>query len=180
MVRQSPNSFGYVELIYAVQNKMSYGSVKNASGKFVKASTDSVTAAAAGAAKNMPADYRISITNAPGADTYPISSFTWLLIPTHSTDPNKAKALADFLGWMLDHGEAEAAALTYAPLPQARSGHGPQELSQPSSSSVLPHGFAIFQIRAALFSSRLEERLARYNRPEDQTDRKIGLCPLLV
>ncbi len=118
MVRQSPNSFGYVELIYAVQNKMSYGSVKNASGKFVKASTDSVTAAAAGAAKNMPADYRISITNAPGADTYPISSFTWLLIPTHSTDPNKAKALADFLGWMLDHGEAEAAALTYAPLPK--------------------------------------------------------------
>ncbi len=118
MVRQSPNSFGYVELIYAVQNKMSYGSVKNASGKFVKASTDSVTAAAAGAAKNMPADYRISITNAPGADTYPISSFTWLLIPTHSTDPNKAKALADFLGWMLDHGEAEAVALTYAPLPK--------------------------------------------------------------
>jgi phosphate transport system substrate-binding protein len=118
MVRQSPNSFGYVELIYAVQNKMSYGSVKNASGKFVKASTESVTAAAAGAAKNMPADYRVSITNAPGADTYPISSFTWLLIPTHSTDPNKAKALAEFLGWMLDHGEAEAAALTYAPLPK--------------------------------------------------------------
>jgi phosphate transport system substrate-binding protein len=118
MVRQSPYSFGYVELIYAVQNKMSYGLVKNAAGKFVKASTDGVTAAAAGAAKTMPADYRVSITNAPGADTYPISSFTWLLIPTHSTDPAKAKALADFLGWMLDHGEAEAAAMTYAPLPK--------------------------------------------------------------
>ena len=118
MVRQSPYSFGYVELIYAVQNKMSYGLVKNASGKFIKASTDGVTAAAAGAAKTMPADYRVSITNAPGADAYPISSFTWLLIPTHASDPNKAKALADFLGWMLDHGEAEAAALTYAPLPK--------------------------------------------------------------
>jgi phosphate transport system substrate-binding protein len=118
MVRQSPNSFGYVELIYAVQNKMSYGSVKNASGKYVKASTDTVTAAAAGAAKNMPADYRISITNAPGADSYPISSFTWLLIPTQSKDAAKTKAITDFLGWMLDHGEGEAASLTYAPLPK--------------------------------------------------------------
>ncbi|MBB5316021.1 phosphate ABC transporter substrate-binding protein PstS [Tunturibacter empetritectus] len=118
MVRQSPFSFGYVELIYAETNKMSFGAVRNASGKFLKASTGGVTAAAAGAAKTMPADYRVSITNAPGADAYPISSFTWLLIPTHSTDPNKAKALADFLGWMLDHGESEAAALTYAPLPK--------------------------------------------------------------
>ena len=118
MVRQSPNSFGYVELIYAVQNKMSYGSVKNASGKVVKASTASVTAAAAAAAKSMPADYRVSITNAPSADAYPISSFTWLLIPTKSTDAAKTKAIAEFLGWMLDHGEGEAAALTYAPLPQ--------------------------------------------------------------
>jgi phosphate transport system substrate-binding protein len=118
MVRQSPYSFGYVELIYAVQNKMSYGLVRNSSGKFVKASTDGVTAAAAGAAKSMPADYRVSITNAPGADTYPISSFTWLLIPSHSTDPAKAKALADFIGWMLDHGESEAAVLAYAPLPK--------------------------------------------------------------
>jgi phosphate transport system substrate-binding protein len=118
MVRQSPYSFGYVELIYATQNKMSYGAVKNAAGKFLKASTDGVTAAAAAAAKTMPADYRVSITNAPGATSYPISSFTWLLIPTHSADPAKAKALADFLGWMLDHGEAEAAAMTYAPLPK--------------------------------------------------------------
>jgi phosphate transport system substrate-binding protein len=118
MVRQSPYSFGYVELIYAEQNKMSFGAVRNASGKFLKATTGGVTAAAAAAAKTMPADYRVSITNAPGAESYPISSFTWLLIPVHATDPAKAKALGDFLGWMLDHGEGEAAALTYAPLPK--------------------------------------------------------------
>jgi phosphate transport system substrate-binding protein len=118
MVRQSPNSFGYVELIYALQNKMSFGSVKNASGKFVKASTEGVTAAAAAAAKTMPADYRVSITNAPGATSYPISSFTWLLVPTHSTDAAKTKALKDFLNWMLDHGESEASALSYASLPK--------------------------------------------------------------
>jgi phosphate transport system substrate-binding protein len=118
MVRQSPNSFGYVELIYALQNKMSFGSVKNASGKFVKASTDGVTAAAAAAAKTMPADYRVSITNAQGAASYPISSFTWLLVPTHSTDATKTKALKGFLNWMLDHGEGEASGLSYAPLPK--------------------------------------------------------------
>jgi phosphate transport system substrate-binding protein len=118
MVRQSPYSFGYVELIYAVQNKMSFGSVRNASGKFLRASTSGVTAAAAAAAKSMPADYRVSITNAAGADSYPISSFTWLLIPLHSADASKGKALAEFLGWMLDHGESEAAALSYAPLPK--------------------------------------------------------------
>jgi len=83
----------------------------------VQAGSLPFAAAAAAAAKSMPADFRISITNAAGADSYPISSFTWLLIPTHSTDPAKGKALADFLGWMLDHGEAEAAAMTYAPLP---------------------------------------------------------------
>lgn len=118
MVRQSPYSFGYVELIYALQNKMSFGTVKNAAGKFVLASTDGVTAAAAAAAKTMPADYRVSITNAPGATSYPISSFTWLLIPTHSSDAAKQKVLADFLKWMLDHGESEAASLSYAPLPK--------------------------------------------------------------
>jgi phosphate transport system substrate-binding protein len=118
MVRQSPYSFGYVELIYAVQNKMSYGSVKNASGKFLRATTEGVTAAAAAAAKTMPADYRVSITNAPGATSYPISSFTWLLIPTHATDPAKAKALSGFLDWMLTNGETEAAAMSYAPLPK--------------------------------------------------------------
>ncbi|WP_263384626.1 phosphate ABC transporter substrate-binding protein PstS [Granulicella arctica] len=118
MVRQSPYAFGYVELIYAAQNKMQFGLVKNAAGKFVKASPEGVTAAAAASAKVIPADYRVSITNAAGADSYPISSFTWLLIPLHSTDPAKGKALADFLTWMLDKGESEAAAMTYAPLPK--------------------------------------------------------------
>jgi phosphate transport system substrate-binding protein len=117
MVRNSPYSFGYVELIYAVQNKMLYGVVRNPAGKWIKASTESVSAAAAGAAKNMPADYRVSITNAPGADSYPISSFTWLLIPIQSQDAAKGKVLHDFLEWMLDHGESEAASMTYAPLP---------------------------------------------------------------
>jgi phosphate transport system substrate-binding protein len=118
MVRQSPNSFGYVELIYAEQNKMSFGTVKNQGGKFVKASAAGVTAAAAAAAKTMPADYRVSITNAAGPDSYPISSFTWLLIPTHG-DAGKTKILTDFMNWMLDHGESEAASLSYAPLPPA-------------------------------------------------------------
>src|SRR3981081_466847 len=89
MVRQTPNAFGYVELIYAEQNKMSFGAVKNSSGKFLRASTAAVTAAAAAAAKNMPPDYRISITNAPGPDSYPISSFTWLLLPPHASDAQK-------------------------------------------------------------------------------------------
>ncbi len=119
MIRNSPFSFGYVELIYAAQNHMLFGMVKNADGHWIKASTDTVSAAAAGAAKNMPADYRVSITNAPGPNSYPISSFTWLLIPNPSKDPAKGKVLHDFLEWMLDHGEAEAASMTYAPLPQA-------------------------------------------------------------
>jgi phosphate transport system substrate-binding protein len=118
MVRQSPNSFGYVELIYAVENKMSYGAVKNAAGKFLKASTEGVTAAAAANSKAIPPDYRVSITNATGPTSYPISSFTWLLIPVKSADPAKGKALADFLTWMLEKGEAEAASMTYAPLPK--------------------------------------------------------------
>jgi phosphate transport system substrate-binding protein len=118
MVRQSPYSFGYVELIYALQNKMSYGAVKNAAGKYVKASTDGATAAAAAAAKTMPADFRVSITNAPGATAYPIASFTWLLIPKNAADASKAAALKGFLNWMLDHGQTEAATLSYAPLPK--------------------------------------------------------------
>ena len=117
MVHNSAYSFGYVELIYAVQNKMSYGLVRNADGKWIKASTDSVSAAAAGAAKNMPADYRVSIVNAPGANSYPISSFTWMLVPIQSQDAAKGKVLHEFLEWMLDHGESEAASMTYAPLP---------------------------------------------------------------
>jgi phosphate transport system substrate-binding protein len=118
MVRQTPGSFGYVELIYASQNKISYGLVRNAAGKFVKATPDGATEAAAVAAKSMPADYRVSITNAAGANSYPISSFTWLLVPTHFTDAAKGKAVKDFLTWMLDHGENEAAGMGYAPLPK--------------------------------------------------------------
>lgn len=115
MVRQTPGALGYVELIYALQNKIETGLVKNAAGVFAKATIDSVTAAAA-SAKQMPADYRVSITNAPGRDTYPISSFTWLLIPNPAPDSAKGKIIKDFLSWMLDH-ESEVTALNYAPLP---------------------------------------------------------------
>jgi phosphate transport system substrate-binding protein len=111
-------AIGYVELIYAVQNKIPYGSVKNASGAFVKASLESVTAAA-GSVKTMPADFRVSITNAPGKDAYPISSFTWLLIPSQSKDAAKGKIISDFLNWMVDDGQKMTAALTYAPLPSS-------------------------------------------------------------
>ncbi len=118
MIRQMQGGIGYIELIYAVQNKIDYGSVKNASGSFVKASLDSVTAAAA-SAKSMPADFRVSITNAPGKDAYPISSFTWLLIPEKSKEAAKGKILADFLTWMVDDGQKMTAELTYAPLPES-------------------------------------------------------------
>jgi len=116
-IRQLQGSIGYVELIYAVQNNISYGSVKNAAGNFVKASLESVTAAAASAPK-MPADFRVSITNAPGKDAYPISSFTWLLIPAQAKDASHSKILADFLNWMVTDGQRMTAALSYAPLPE--------------------------------------------------------------
>src|SRR6266481_6966312 len=118
MIRQMQGGIGYIELIYAVQNKIDYGSVKNASGAFVKASLESVTAAAA-SAKSMPADFRVSITNAPGKDAYPISSFTWLLIPEKSKEAGKGKILADFLTWMVDDGQKMTADLAYAPLPES-------------------------------------------------------------
>ncbi len=117
-VKQTPNSIGYVELIYAVQNKMPYGFVKNASGAYVKATFDSVTAAAAGASKDMPADFRVSITNAPGKTAYPISSFTWLLIPDKIGDATKREAIKGFLKWMLAAGQNDAAGMSYAPLPK--------------------------------------------------------------
>jgi phosphate transport system substrate-binding protein len=117
MIRQMQGSVGYIELIYAVQNKITYGTVRNAAGEFVKASLDSVTAAAA-SIKSMPADFRVSITNAPGKDAYPISSFTWLLIPAQSKDAAKGKIIADFLNWMVDDGQKMTADLTYAPLPE--------------------------------------------------------------
>ena len=116
-IRQLPGSIGYVELIYAIQNKISYGSVRNGAGTFLKASLEGVTAAAA-SVKNIPADFRVSITNAPGKDAYPISSFTWLLIPAQSKDPAKGKILADFLNWMAADGQKMTTALSYAPLPE--------------------------------------------------------------
>jgi phosphate transport system substrate-binding protein len=118
LIKQTPNSIGYVELVYAVQQKMPYADVKNASGKFVKASFESVTAAAA-AAKEMPADFRVSITNGMGAGVYPISSFTWLLVPTEIKDATKKKAITDFLAWMLTTGQKDCVGLSYAPLPKA-------------------------------------------------------------
>jgi len=117
LIKQTPDSIGYVELIYAIQNKMSYGKVRNSAGKFVKADLMSVTAAAAGASKQMPEDFRVSITDSTGPDAYPISSFTWLLIPSKIEDPMKKKALTDFLEWMLTDGQSMVEALSYAKLP---------------------------------------------------------------
>jgi phosphate transport system substrate-binding protein len=117
-VKQTPGSIGYVELIYASQNKISYGYVENASKKFIKASLDSVTAAAAGAAKDMPPDFRVSITNAPGADAYPLSSFTWMLLYQESPDKTQGKAMVDFMRWALTDGEKFTKDLGYAPLPK--------------------------------------------------------------
>ena len=116
LVRQTPGAIGYVELIYALQNKMSYGSVQNKSGQFVTASLDSVTAAATGAA--MPDDFRVSITNADGANAYPIASFTWLLLYEHPKDAARGKAMVDFLKWALTDGQKFAPSFGYAPLPK--------------------------------------------------------------
>src|SRR5579863_1625031 len=118
LIRQLSGSIGYVELIYAVQNNITYGSVRNSSGVFLKATLEGVTAAAASVPK-MPPDYRVSITNAPGKTAYPISSFTWLLIPQQSKDAAKGKILADFLNWMATDGQKMTAALSYAPLPES-------------------------------------------------------------
>jgi len=117
VIKQTPGSIGYVELIFAVEQKMLYADVKNASGMFVKASFDSVTAAAA-AAKAMPDDFRVSITNETGANVYPISSFTWMLVPSEIKDATKKKAITDFLAWMLTTGQKDCQGLSYAPLPK--------------------------------------------------------------
>lgn len=117
MIRQVDGAIGYIELIYAVQNKIPYGSVKNKAGNFVKASLESTTAAAASA--KMPADFRVSIVNAPGKDAYSISSFTWLLIPVQQQDANKGRIIKEFLSWMLDQGQQMTSQLTYAPLPKS-------------------------------------------------------------
>ena len=114
-IRQMEGAIGYVELIYALQNKIPYGSVQNSAGEFVKASLDSTTEAAS--VKQMPADFRVSITNAPGKGAYPIASFTWLLIPAEWQDQGKKQAILDFLNWMLNSGEGMVKELSYAPLP---------------------------------------------------------------
>jgi len=118
LLKQTPNSVGYVELIYAEQNKMPYAEVKNAAGTFVKPSLETVTEAAAAAAKDMPEDFRVSITNAAGKNAYPISTFTWMLIPSQIPDAEKARAVKGFLEWMLADGQKDVAGLTYAPLPK--------------------------------------------------------------
>lgn len=118
LVQQTPNSIGYIELNYAVQNHLNYGRVQNPFGNFVKAEFSSVTAAASEAAKSMPDDFRVSITNAPGANAYPVSSFTWLLIPSKIPDSRKKKAITDFLHWMLTEGQSYAEPLSYSRLPR--------------------------------------------------------------
>jgi phosphate transport system substrate-binding protein len=118
-VKQTPGSVGYVELAYAKQNNLPYAAITNQAGSTLLASVASITAAAANVAKSLPenTDYRISIVNAPGADSYPISSMTWILAYQHQRDAVKGKKLVDFLTWAYTHGEAEAASLDYAPLP---------------------------------------------------------------
>jgi phosphate transport system substrate-binding protein len=118
-VKQTPGAIGYVELAYAKQNRLPIAAVKNKAGKFVIASVPAVTAAAAGVARTLPAntDFRISVADAPGADAYPISSFTWILVYQHQSDSVKGKKLVAFLNWALTNGEAEAPSLDYAPLP---------------------------------------------------------------
>jgi phosphate transport system substrate-binding protein len=117
LVTQTPGSIGYVELIYALQNKISYGQVQNMDGEFVNASVESVTLAAAAAAAKMPPDFRVSITNAPGKGVYPISSFTWLLFYENPKDKGQAKTMLEFMKWALTDGQKFAAELGYAPLP---------------------------------------------------------------
>jgi phosphate transport system substrate-binding protein len=118
LVSQTPGAIGYVELIYALQNKISYGSVQNMDGEFVKASVNAVTAAAASAAEKMPPDFRVSITNAPGKGVYPISSFTWLLFYESPKDKTQAKTMVEFMKWALTDGQKYCAELGYAPLPE--------------------------------------------------------------
>lgn len=118
LIQQLPYSIGYVELLYAANNKMSYGRVQNAAGQFVKADLASVTAAASAAAQSMPEDFRVSITNAPGEAAYPISTFTWLLIPKAMADSTKKAAILGFLQWMLTKGQESAEPLQYAKLPK--------------------------------------------------------------
>ncbi len=129
-VRQTLNSIGYVELIFAAQNKMPYGAVKNAAGTFVRADFDTVTEAAAGAAKEMPDDFRVSITNAPGKKAYPIASFTWLLVPNKFENAAKKNAIQQFIKWAITDGQQYAASLDYAPLPKPVVAKEQKQISQ--------------------------------------------------
>ena len=117
LVQQTPGSLGYVELVYALQNKISTGQVQNSAGTFVTPTVDSVTAAAAGAAGNMPPDFRVSITNAQGADAYPIASFTWILLYEDPQDKAQGRVMKDFMRWALTDGQKIAPELGYASLP---------------------------------------------------------------
>src|SRR5260221_14199243 len=117
-IKNAPNSIGYVELIYAVSNNIAYGNVKNSSGASVKADLASVSAAAAAAAKTMPDDFRVSITDPPGKTAYPIASFTWLLIPEKISDSSKRDAIKGFVSWMLKDGKNYVEQLSYAKLPK--------------------------------------------------------------
>jgi phosphate transport system substrate-binding protein len=117
IIEQTPNAIGYVELIYALQNKMPYGEVQNKSGKFIKADLSSVSAAATGV--QMPDDFRVSITDSSAPDAYPIASFTWLLIPEKIPDSTKKDTITHLLGWALTDGQSMTAALSYAPLPKS-------------------------------------------------------------
>jgi phosphate transport system substrate-binding protein len=119
LVSQTPGAIGYVELIYALQNKISYGAVKNYDGEYLKATLESVTAAAAAAEGKMPPDFRVSITNAPGKNAYPISSFTWLILYEYPNDKVRSKIMVDFVKWALTDGQKYCAELGYAPLPES-------------------------------------------------------------
>jgi phosphate transport system substrate-binding protein len=118
LVKQTPGSIGYVELIYALQNKIAYGSVQNQAGQFLRATTETVSNAAAAASKGMPKDFRVSITNAPGHDVYPISSFTWLLLQVSPSDVARSRTMVDFMRWALTEGQKFAPELGYAPVPK--------------------------------------------------------------
>jgi phosphate transport system substrate-binding protein len=117
LIKTTPNAIGYVELTQAIQDRLTYGQVQNASGQFVKANLESVTAAAADSVATMPADFRVSITNPPGERAYPVASFTWALVPSKISDPMKKHTVVAFLTWALTDGQSETEALSYARLP---------------------------------------------------------------
>ncbi len=117
LVERTPNAIGYVELAYAITSKMTFGNVRNQAGRFITPSLESTTAAVEGALDMVPADFRVFITNPPGADAYPIAGFTWILIRQEQADAQKGQALAEFLWWATHDGQQSAAPLLYAPLP---------------------------------------------------------------